>query len=223
MHRRLAAVVALRPDRHRRIRRRATSSTRPSFRSRRSPGSTPTAIGTSTMGRGIGLRCRATGTGGSSWAHGFHGSGLELTVDHHPLQAFLVANGYSWAASSYSKNDYDVAQGVKDTHSLTQRFNGIVGRPDRTYLTGASMGGHITAGAIEQYPRPRSSLPGSPTSCAGSRRAFTRPVTMFSTRRSSRARATGALSPPPRGTWVLHRALPVVRAHLGGDRTPALD
>jgi hypothetical protein len=85
------------------------------------------------------------------WAHGFRGDGLELTVDNHPLREFLVANGFAWAASSFSKNDYDVAQGVKDTHALTQRFNGVVGEPDRVYLTGASMGGHVTAVAIEQY------------------------------------------------------------------------
>lgn len=86
------------------------------------------------------------------WAHGFRGDGLELTVDNHPLRPFLVANGFAWAASSFSKNDYDVAQGVKDTHALTKLFNGIAGTPDRVYLTGASMGGHITAVAIEQYP-----------------------------------------------------------------------
>jgi pimeloyl-ACP methyl ester carboxylesterase len=86
------------------------------------------------------------------WAHGFRGDTLELTVDDHPLRAYLIANGFAWAASSFSRNDYDVAQGVKDTHALTQRFNGIVGTPERVYLTGASMGGHITAVAIEQYP-----------------------------------------------------------------------
>ena len=85
------------------------------------------------------------------WAHGFRGSGLELTVENHPLRAFLVANGYAWAASSYSRNDYDVAVGVKDTHALGKLFNGIVGNPSRVYMTGASMGGHITAAAIEQY------------------------------------------------------------------------
>jgi pimeloyl-ACP methyl ester carboxylesterase len=86
------------------------------------------------------------------WAHGFRGSGLELTVDNHPLRAFLAANGYAWAASSYSRNEYDVEVGVKDTYALTQRFNGIVGQPELVYLTGASMGGHVTAAAIEQYP-----------------------------------------------------------------------
>jgi hypothetical protein len=87
------------------------------------------------------------------WAHGFRGSGLELTVDNHPLRAYLVANGYAWAASSYSRNGYDVKTGVQDTHDLTTFFNGIAGRPERTYITGASMGGHVTAAAIEQYPR----------------------------------------------------------------------
>jgi hypothetical protein len=86
------------------------------------------------------------------WAHGYRGTALELTTENHPLRAFLIANGYAWAASSYSRNDYDVEVGVKDTHALTELFNGIVGHPQLVYLTGASMGGHVTAAAIEQYP-----------------------------------------------------------------------
>lgn len=85
------------------------------------------------------------------WAHGFRGTTLELTTENHPLRAYLLANGYAWAASSYSRNDYDVAVGVKDTHALTQLFDDIAGHPSRVYLTGASMGGHVTAAAIEQY------------------------------------------------------------------------
>jgi hypothetical protein len=87
------------------------------------------------------------------WAHGYRGTGLELTVDNHPLRAFLVANGYAWAASSYSKNDYDPSQGAKDTHALTQLFNGLVGHPGRTYITGMSMGGHVTGIVAEQWPQ----------------------------------------------------------------------
>jgi pimeloyl-ACP methyl ester carboxylesterase len=87
------------------------------------------------------------------WAHGFReGGGLELTVDNHPLRQFLIPNGYAWAASSYRRNDYDVTSGVQDSHALTSLFNGIVGKLDRVYFTGASMGGHVTAVAIEQYP-----------------------------------------------------------------------
>ncbi|WP_405234285.1 prolyl oligopeptidase family serine peptidase [Lentisalinibacter salinarum] len=87
------------------------------------------------------------------WAHGFRGEGLELTVDNHPLREFLIPNGYAWAASSYRRNDYDVASGVQDTHALTKLFNGIVAKPDKVYIVGASMGGHVTAVAIEQYPK----------------------------------------------------------------------
>jgi pimeloyl-ACP methyl ester carboxylesterase len=87
------------------------------------------------------------------WAHGYRGTGLELTVDNHPLRAFLVANGYAWAASSYSRNAYDPTQGAKDTHTLTKFFNGKVGQPDKTYITGASMGGHVTAIVAEQWPK----------------------------------------------------------------------
>lgn len=85
------------------------------------------------------------------WAHGFRGTGLELTVDNHPLREFLIATGYAWAASSYSANDYNITAGVQDTHALATRFNGIVDKPDKVYITGASMGGHITAVSIEQY------------------------------------------------------------------------
>ncbi len=87
------------------------------------------------------------------WAHGYLGTGLELTVDNHPLRQFLIANGYAWAASSYSRNDYDPSQGAKDTHALTKLFNGLVGNPGRTYITGASMGGHVTGIVAEQWPR----------------------------------------------------------------------
>lgn len=86
------------------------------------------------------------------WAHGYRGEGLELTVSPPPFRAHLIENGYAWAASSYSRNSYDVATGVQDTHALTQVFNGKVANPDRVYLAGVSMGGHITAVTVEQYP-----------------------------------------------------------------------
>jgi pimeloyl-ACP methyl ester carboxylesterase len=87
------------------------------------------------------------------WAHGFRGSGLELTVDNHPLRPLLISMGYAWAASSYDRNDYDIASGVKSTHALIEHFNGLVGKPSQILMTGASMGGHITGVIIEQYPQ----------------------------------------------------------------------
>ncbi|HZD21842.1 MAG TPA: prolyl oligopeptidase family serine peptidase, partial [Acidimicrobiia bacterium] len=84
--------------------------------------------------------------------HGYRGTVEDLTVENHPLRQFLIPNGYAWAASSYSRNDYDITVGVQDTHDLATMFNGLVAKPDRIYLTGGSMGGHITGVSIEQYP-----------------------------------------------------------------------
>jgi hypothetical protein len=85
------------------------------------------------------------------WAHGFRGTGLELTVEDHPLRALLISQGFAWAASSYARNDYDIWNGVHDTHALVKRFNGLVGVPNRVFIAGASMGGHIGAVSIEQH------------------------------------------------------------------------
>ena len=87
------------------------------------------------------------------YCHGYRGYGAELTVSNPSIREYLIKNGYAWAASSYRTNGYDVKTGVMDTHALAKLFNGLVGKPKRTYIMGHSMGGHITAVAIEQYPK----------------------------------------------------------------------
>ncbi|MCO1655985.1 hypothetical protein [Pseudonocardia humida] len=88
------------------------------------------------------------------WAHGFRGNGPELTTDPPPdgLREKWIGQGYAWAASSYDRNGYDVASGVTSTRELVGRFVREVRRPDQVFLVGASMGGHVTARAIEQDP-----------------------------------------------------------------------
>lgn len=86
------------------------------------------------------------------WAHGFRGSANELTVENHPFRLSLIPAGFAWASSSYARNGYAVASGVTDLHALVVGFSGLVGTPTRVYLTGASMGGHVTAVSLEEYP-----------------------------------------------------------------------
>lgn len=86
------------------------------------------------------------------YAHGFRGEGPELTVSNPPIRSHLIEEGYAWAASSYRANGYVPGTGAQDTHRLLQRFGGLVGQPDRVYMTGTSMGGHVTGVAIEQWP-----------------------------------------------------------------------
>ena len=90
------------------------------------------------------------------YAHGFRGTNVPLTVNGPSIRRYLIQQGYAWAASSYSKNYYDVRAGVEDTNKLALNFNTITtaaGRtlaaPSRIYITGHSMGGHITGAAIE--------------------------------------------------------------------------
>jgi hypothetical protein len=90
------------------------------------------------------------------YAHGYAGTGAALGVSNPSIRRYLVQNGYAWAASSYSKNYYDVKAGVEDTNALALEFTKIAARngralaePTRMYITGHSMGGHITGAAIE--------------------------------------------------------------------------
>ncbi len=90
------------------------------------------------------------------WAHGYAGTGPNLTVGTPIMRRYLLANGYAWAASSYSKNNYDVKVGVEDTNALALKFasiaaaNGrVLAAPTKIFITGISMGGHITAAAID--------------------------------------------------------------------------
>lgn len=90
------------------------------------------------------------------YAHGYRGMGAALTVEAPQFRRWLIQNGYAWAASSYSRNYYDVRAGVEDTNALALAFTKIaaaggrvLAEPSRTYITGRSMGGHITAAAIE--------------------------------------------------------------------------
>ncbi len=90
------------------------------------------------------------------YAHGYAGTGPNLVVQDPPIRRYLIDNGYAWAASSYSKNYYDVRAGVEDTNALALAFNAIAARngrplsaPSKTYIFGRSMGGHIAAAAVE--------------------------------------------------------------------------
>lgn len=88
------------------------------------------------------------------WAHGYRGQGKDLTVDAPPfgLRQRWLDEGYAWAASSYYANSYDVRAGVTTTRELATLFGKLVRRPEKVFLAGVSMGGHVIARSLEQYP-----------------------------------------------------------------------
>jgi len=92
------------------------------------------------------------------FAHGFRGAGGEngaiLRVGNHPIREHLIRHGFAWAASSYRCNGYVPGQGLEDTRALVGLFTELNGgrAPGRTYLTGTSMGGHVTLLGMHEYP-----------------------------------------------------------------------
>jgi len=92
------------------------------------------------------------------YAHGYAPNtgtnGSTLRVGNSPVREHLIQNGYAWAASSYRCNGYVPGQGLLDTMALTDLFTKTnSGRaPQRVYLTGTSMGGHITLLGMHEFP-----------------------------------------------------------------------
>lgn len=91
------------------------------------------------------------------YTHGYVGTGPDLRVNSPEIRRHLIDNGYAWAASSYSKNYYDVRAGVEDTNALALAFTRIaaangrsLAEPKKLYIMGRSMGGHIAAAAVER-------------------------------------------------------------------------
>jgi pimeloyl-ACP methyl ester carboxylesterase len=119
-------------------------------------------------------------------AHGFRGGGPELTVDSPDIRAYLVANGFAWAASSYYRNFYDVRAGVLSTNALARHFDAVTGlAPERYFIHGGSMGGHVAAAAIEQFP--------NRTCPAGKRGQFCRDVVEYLGKLAGGVKYSGAV------------------------------
>jgi dienelactone hydrolase len=92
------------------------------------------------------------------YAHGYVANqgqnGSNLRVGNHPIREHLIKDGFAWAASSYRCNGYVPGQGLVDTMALVDLFTKSNGgrAPQRTYLTGTSMGGHVTILGMHEFP-----------------------------------------------------------------------
>lgn len=67
--------------------------------------------------------------------------------------AFMLANGYALAGSSYATTGWAIHEALPDQIAVLDQFNTLVGKkPTRTIAWGHSLGGIITAGLIQRYP-----------------------------------------------------------------------
>jgi len=92
------------------------------------------------------------------FAHGFvpnaGQNGSTLRVGVHRFREHVVKEGFAWAASSYRCNGYVPGQGLLDTIALIDLFKQSNGgrAAARVYLTGESMGGHVTLLGMQEFP-----------------------------------------------------------------------
>ena len=89
------------------------------------------------------------------YAHGYTSPGGRWNPEGAQQQALrnvFLLRGFAFAESSYSADGWAVKEGIEDTEALRRYFVSKHGKPSETYITGHSMGGHITIATIERYP-----------------------------------------------------------------------
>lgn len=93
------------------------------------------------------------------YAHGFRantGANGSMLAAPFPstLRDTFITGGFAWASSSYRCNGYVPGMGLQDTMALQDLFTRSNGGrpPQRVYLTGTSMGGHVTLLGMHEFP-----------------------------------------------------------------------
>lgn len=84
------------------------------------------------------------------WNHGFDLDMPEPMPSLGPLAAIQLAQGYAVAASSYRQPGWAVFKTKNDLQNLMDVFKSQIGTPNRVFVTGGSLGGIVTAAAVEE-------------------------------------------------------------------------
>ncbi len=84
------------------------------------------------------------------WNHGFSLAQPAPNPDLGPLALLQLAEGYAVAASSYQQAGWALFKTKNDLQHLFNVFEERFGAPNRVFLTGGSLGGIVTAQAIEE-------------------------------------------------------------------------
>ena len=67
--------------------------------------------------------------------------------------AWMLGHGYALAGSSYASTGWAIAQALPDQINTLNAFDSLYGQPKTTVAWGHSLGGIITAGLIQDYPK----------------------------------------------------------------------
>jgi hypothetical protein len=67
--------------------------------------------------------------------------------------AWMLGHGYALAGSSYASTGWAIAQALPDQINTLDAFGSLYGQPKTTVAWGHSLGGIITAGLLQDYPK----------------------------------------------------------------------
>ena len=85
--------------------------------------------------------------------HGYYATHSDfMQYQFDSLGAYLISNGYAYAASDYGADGYSVKDGEIRTHQLTEYVIDNFGVSGKVFLFGGSMGGEIALLLGEKYP-----------------------------------------------------------------------
>lgn len=84
------------------------------------------------------------------WNHGFTLSPPGPVTDLGPLASAQLSQGYAVGATSYRMEGWALFQSTRDQEDLYRIFVDLFGTPNQVIVTGASLGGIVTAAALEQ-------------------------------------------------------------------------
>lgn len=89
------------------------------------------------------------------YSHGYVAPGSPnpaMDVGDPGTRAFMLANGFALAGSSYAHTGWAIQEALPDQIAVLDIFDASFGTPTRTIAWGHSLGGIITAGLIQRYP-----------------------------------------------------------------------
>jgi pimeloyl-ACP methyl ester carboxylesterase len=90
------------------------------------------------------------------YSHGYivPGAANPAAVAGDPVtEGFLLANGFALAGSSWATTGWAIHEALPDQIAVLDQFVKMVGQPRVTIAWGHSLGGMVTAGLIQRYPK----------------------------------------------------------------------
>jgi pimeloyl-ACP methyl ester carboxylesterase len=90
------------------------------------------------------------------YSHGYVVPGAAnpaMDVGDPDTRAFLLANGFALAGSSYATTGWAIHEALEDQIAVLDLFDSMFGHPTTTIAWGHSLGGIITAGLIQRNPK----------------------------------------------------------------------